>query len=313
MIRIFIFLMIVAISCDTKSIEITKDLNDEGNIISKYYHTDFPQDNLMSKHGFKSKPKSVKQIWYIAIEKDGKIIKGDKYGSGDENTIRGEENSDYQLNIDKRLDIFGVTENVFRNGLDKIKNVEWKGSRLSKSKNNKQGYKIWEQRKFLHSPYDYKWVFKYNSNAKVIKCNSYRFSSKLLSQKGLTLNEEWQNKDGKLYGQIEHKYNTKGNIIESIYENIFEQEFERNTYKYDKNANLIEERQYDFKGNLLEKTLYEYNQYDNIIKKTYFKSDKKSEYIRTYTYKYDDKNNWIERVYFEDGKVFLIIEREIEY
>ena len=78
-----------------------------------------------------------------------------------------------------------------------------------------------------------------------------------------------------------NSYDIADNLIETIYKN--NKETDKDTYKYDKNNNLLSEITY--KGNkIIRKTLYTYDSYQNLIRIEEYNNEMTFIYERTFTY-----------------------------
>jgi YD repeat-containing protein len=87
------------------------------------------------------------------------------------------------------------------------------------------------------------------------------------------------------------------------------------TYKYDEKANLLESDDYnvEYDNSLLNKSIYQYDNNNNLTKLSSYNADGKLMEQDIYNYSFDKAGNWIKQVTIKNGKANLIAEREIEY
>lgn len=125
------------------------------------------------------------------------------------------------------------------------------------------------------------------------------------------------NAKGKLEEKQSFIYDEKNNLVENIVYNEPGFMPQKTSFLYDQKSNLIEKKRYNTDGQLLEKDTHEYT-YDsnnNLIeeKHSHFylgtnESNESSKYLT-----FDRKGNWTEKLFFENGKLYSIIERVFEY
>ncbi|OJJ15371.1 hypothetical protein BKI52_38810 [marine bacterium AO1-C] len=283
----------------------------------------FPQyKTTMEVYGLKKKPEFMYSIYYSVLEKDGKILRWKKKGKwtsafregGYERKAGGHhEGLGDSLLIGKTIELTGLAENIFNKDFHEIDKTIWEMKAGSSFPiNNDKGYIKEYYRTINDSLYNYKWIFEYNPEGKITSLSTYQYDTLFLHKNELKRKYEWQNKDGKLYQKIEYKYDKTWNVIERIVKNEQGKTKQRNVYKYGRGNRRIEDRQYNAQGDLTDKVLYEYNSRGNITKKSVFKSGDTPEYVRTYEYDTDGWN-WTERIYYENGRPFLIVDRGFVY
>jgi|GEM_PF-189584 len=122
----------------------------------------------------------------------------------------------------------------------------------------------------------------YDSDGNVCRKDIYKYDDR-----GHKKEKKCYDSDGKVFFNSFYKCDDYGNIIEDVFYLFGELNYII-TYKYDKNANIIEETRYNADGSLKEKS--------------------------TYIYKFDNKENWVKKIIiFNNGIPAIVIEREIEY
>jgi hypothetical protein len=198
-----------------------------------------------------------------------------------------------------------------------------------------------------------RYFYSYNENVNLINISVYNISDSLLEvtrfyndMSGRPLKEVKLDASGDTLFIFNSKYDTLGNLIEKTFNNKRYDYNRMELYKYDKNANNIEKSWYSF-GNKLEysweyeydslnrlikerdyprgdifdtstyfnQTEYNYDKFNNVIKKTISRPGNKSCVITNFNYKYDNNFNWIvmeeHKSSFQD--IICIVKREIKY
>lgn len=142
---------------------------------------------------------------------------------------------------------------------------------------------------------------------------------------------------------IINKYDDYGNKIVTELYSEKKKFIEKETFKYDKNGKLIEKVFYDSPNNFSRKIVYIYNNRGDMVEKSHYQKNGELLERDTYEFKYDifenfieekhfkyylgaketnesskyfnfdEYGNWREKLFYKDGKLHSIIEREIEY
>ncbi len=202
LIWILLTLFIGFTSCEKENIEKNQNLK----------KTDWAKYNL------KGKVKSFTNFSYEAIERFGKIEKGEKidYDLGN-----------FQIKYNDKGNIIEENRYNLDGSLDEKSTYQYKydtkGNKIEKNEYNSDG------------SLSYKKVYKYDSKGNLIEGNDYYSNGKL---------------------DKNYKYDTKGNIIEEnnyIYDGSLVKKY---TYKYDNKGNRIESNEYDSDGILNIKYIY---------------------------------------------------------
>ena len=137
-----------------------------------------------------------------------------------------------------------------------------------------------EKNKYIDSSLVEKTIYKYDKRNRLVETNRYEGSGRLEKTYTYKYDESWdqivEENDGisKIY-----KYDEKGNLIKTIYYNDGKYS-DGNSYEYDENNNLIEERD--------ALVIYKYSDLDKI-------------------------GNWKKSTLYQNNKPINIIEREIQY
>ena len=181
-------------------------------ILSVLYLVSYGQlekKNDLTEENLKGKVKSIKENTYEAVEKFGKIEKGNVFydGFSSPSTIIYNEKRDKieqnNYNSDSRLD----SKTTYK--------YDEKGNNIEKNNYYSDG------------SLNYKTTYKYDEKGNMIEANFY-------------------NSDGSLSFKLTYKYDEKGNMIEATYYNSDGRLDSKTTYKYeyDKNNNWTQRIQY---------------------------------------------------------------------
>lgn len=170
--------------------------------------------------------------------------------------------------------------------------------------------------------------------AKTLVENSY-------DDQGRLIEERMSNLTGPV--RIVHRYDKAGNKIESGMYASKKRMLERETYMYDEKGRMTENSifegqdflrikismSYDDKGHLIMKSRYstdgqllerethefEYDTFDNLVMEKHQKfhagADQSSE-MHIYS-NFDENGNWLKKLYYRDGSIQFVVEREIRY
>jgi uncharacterized protein RhaS with RHS repeats len=86
------------------------------------------------------------------------------------------------------------------------------------------------------------------------------------------------------------------------------------SYEYDNENNLVEEKRYNADGTLYATITYRYDGRKNRTERKYYdKYDGANGIMSAFKYEYDEVGNWIRCVEYNDGVPVLLIEREYTY
>ncbi|MDQ3048674.1 MAG: hypothetical protein M3R27_14085 [Bacteroidota bacterium] len=251
----------------------------------------------------------LRQDYYKAEEKEGKIVQGEKSGNDENNfLIRYNEQGDM------------IEKNAFyRDGTLLYK--------LTFSY-DKEG-KLTEENRFnSDGTTNYKKKYTYSGNIREV--TSYKADGEMYSkdtvftdQNGNDIAIRNYNQNNTLTLKVDYKYDSKRNVIEKIHNG-------EGTY-------TVINSTYDEKGNSLQDSLYshlfsaaftdttrvkrslKYDTQNNTTEIVYFypkakyTNDQKTSTTETFKYVYDEKNNWISKTCFEDGKPTYLALRKIIY
>lgn len=276
----------------------------------------------LEKRGFKGKVKSIKSTTYKAIEKFGKIQKGEE--------------------VDKLLSIFNEKGNFTERIYSKNGKIDSKQTYIYNDKGN-----IIEQKEYdsdgnlkLQTTYNYddngnkieentfggyqtqKTTYKYDDKRREVESlitlsfqgingSAELRITKEYDQKGNIIEEKNYNNHNKLSSKGIYTYDERGNKIKEIFINLDSKKpEEKNIYIYDKNNNKIEVQKY-ISENLSEKTTIKYDEKGNILEEHITDFNIKTSF--KIVYKNDKTGNPIEKVYYNNGILYMIDEIEIEY
>lgn len=276
----------------------------------------------LEKRGFKGKVKSIKSTTYKAIEKFGKIQKGEE--------------------VDKLLSIFSEKGNFTERIYSKNGKIDSKQTYIYNDKGN-----IIEQKEYdsdgnlkLQTTYNYddngnkieentfggyqtqKTTYKYDDKRREVESlitlsfqgingSAELRITKEYDQKGNIIEEKNYNNHNKLSSKGIYTYDERGNKIKEIFINLDSKKpEEKNIYIYDKNNNKIEVQKY-ISENLSEKTTIKYDEKGNILEEHITDFNIKTSF--KIVYKNDKTGNPIEKVYYNNGILYMIDEIEIEY
>lgn len=148
----------------------------------------------------------------------------------------------------------------------------------------------------------------------------------VFNKHGNKIEEFWYDSNGNILLKNTYKYDRKRNIVEQ--NGDFKKKF---TYEYDEKGNKTKEIICDFDGGLICTITYVFDEKGNRTEKNVYDSNGNLEFRYTYkddvkekelsdtknkyvyTYKYDQKGSWIEKIEYENDIPKIITEREIEY
>jgi antitoxin component YwqK of YwqJK toxin-antitoxin module len=257
------------------------------------------------KDGLKGKVKSIREITYEAVEKFGKLTKGEIFCDESGCFV-------YQRKYDTKGNKIEENRYYSNGSLDDKYTYKY----------DDKGNLTEENRYKSNGSLDWKKTYKYDGKGNRTELNIYDSDGSLdreytykYDDKGNLIEENYYNSNGSLSWKYTYKYDGKGNNIEY---NVYEDGSldSKKTYKYDDKGNCIEMTEYNSDGSLKKKDTYKVAVQDDEVKKNIhklldgiFSSNK--------TYKYDDKGNWIEEISYDeiyyDTDTPIITERTIEY
>ncbi len=286
---VLLTLLIGFTSCEKEDLGIqnTEQTEDSGTKNLK------PTNEYWDYVNLKGRVKSVTQFTYQAVDKLGKIEKGEKK-SFDNFKVKYTSNG-YLIKI----------ELYKPNGsLEKKRTYKYdsKGNQIEKKMYNSDG------------SLDEKVIFYYNSEGKRTVSKMYSNDDFLLKtmyyrydNKGY-LTEKKESNFMEVLTNWTFKYDNKGNLIEKHNHS----KFYKWTYKYDNKEGIIEQNKYSA-GKLDWRYTYQYDSNGNITERDKYDADENLIEKYTHKFEYDKKENWIKKITYLDGKPSLIIEREYEY
>lgn len=261
--------------------------------------------NDICKNNLKGRVRSLRETSYAAIDRFGEISKG---------AIARRmffENNYYQL---FNHDGFLISEIEYENNGD----IESR-STFMYDIHDRLIEEVWYNE---NGNIDMKWLSKFDKSGNIIESIGYdsigALNSKYIytyDKNGNKISECNYDSNGDLDSKSYYKYDNEGNELEDIqYDSKGNIDYKINR-RFDKRGNESERvyKRYFLGDEYFSKSLKKYDNRDNIIEDTDYKSDGSIEEKLGYVYSYDKKGNWISRVCYIDEKPKFIIEREIEY
>lgn len=279
------------------------------------------EENDWKKNNLYGKVKSVREISYEAVEKDGKIQKGAICVS------------------------FCANSHSFYNSkgnlLEQILYIEEKLFLTIHYQYDNKGYKMEENFYDEQDEHSFKIVFEYDKNGNLITESSFFFPDGYLNNKltyrydekgrkierknrdnnkyetyqyngNLTEKKEYY-PDGSLSLQRIYQYDHKGNLTEETINDANGDLHQKNTYKYDRKGRKTERSQYNSEAILHTHHTFKYNTQGNLTEEKQCNPKNNHCTIHTFQYQYDPQGNWIKCVEFLNKKPYEITERVIEY
>jgi hypothetical protein len=166
-------------------------------------------------------------------------------------------------------------------------------------------------------------IFQYNSNNDIIEENCFDSNNKLSSKikykydiKGNKIEESNYNSDGSLFKKTTSEYDINNREIETnFYQPNNESEYvnQKNTHKYDGKGNLIESKYCADDGLNCSTSTFKHNENGDIIEHTDFSLSNMKVSLNSYKFEYDKNGNWIKKIIFYNDEPKTIIERKIKY
>lgn len=254
----------------------------------------FGQSFLDKNLNFKGAVKTVIQYEFKAIEKDGKIIKGDtiecselKYEFDNQNRLLKEQ---YCL-----MDFLSSYKYEYDENGRLIQRMNF--DRLDRQyKYDTSDYQV-QELMFDSEGLMGSWSYKYDNKGNRIERIGYLGES--FVERWITHFDQYNRKIKKFmvdeepdsiptYQVITFEYDTKGRLTKTLTTNPETKVQAISTYKYDTKDNLIEH--------------YSKNDFQRGV-----------EELKSYKYQFDKKGNWTQRIEYINSKPTIITERKIEY
>jgi len=288
----------------------------------------YPQKSDIEIMGLKGKVKSVKQITYDVVKKNGEIHKG-RISKNSSSHLYHVFNKDgfntevYYYDTSNSESIFD-TKNTFK--YDDENRLKKKSTSLDGSLSSEKIYRYDDRGNLTE-------MTENNSLGKIIRNNKHRYD-----EKGNKIEKIEYKPDGSLFYKHIYKYDDKGNKIEWRYYNsnlklIYKWKYKYNdkgyfihgkriysngksdlksTYKRNNEGVIIEWKQYE-NGILINNEEYKDDDRGNLIEQIILEKFNFVKKIITYKYEYDKNNNWIKRIIFLDKEPMSITEKTLEY
>lgn len=250
-----------------------------------------PNKTDWKKLNIKGKVKSISEISYLAIDKFGKIKKGNRAP----NPLW--EKTDYIFDTNGYL-------------LELIQSDSSKSYYYSES----YKYDIWENLIETSISGGSKYYYKYDNKGNKIELNTYLPNGQHESKHIYKYDEKDNMIEETLYYQESqpentlYKYDEKNNLIAINHYRSNGNCYSEVSYKYEDNNKIkaIWDNSYY--------SIYQYDDKGNLIVENSLNSDDKPLYGKTtYEYEYDRNGNWIKSIVFKNGFAEYILERKIEY
>ncbi len=244
-----------------------------------------------SEYNLRGKVKSLTEISYEVVERNGKIEIGERKRG--HRPIQGQ---DYQI--------------VFDNNGNKIVKIEYASDGSIENyvtyEYNKKGNKIEENVYDSDRRLERKWIYKYNNIGNLIE-ETYYFDGSLTSKrtneydkKGNRIEANIVNYIAGFEQKVTFEYDNEGNLIETNWYSSGGRTTSKltNKYKYDNKGNKIEENRYAFDSIFIFKRTYEYDNKGNQIERNQYDADGRVVNRQSYEYDYDKQGNWTWRIEF---------------
>lgn len=274
------------------------------------------------------KVKSVKQITYDVVNKNGEILKGQISKNTNSHLYHvfnknGFNTEVYNYDTSNSENVFD-TKNIFEyNNENRLK---MKCSSLDGGLFLEEIYRYDDRGNLME-------MIENNSLGKILRTIKYSYN-----EKGNEIEKNISKPDGSLLFKHVYKYDDKGNRIEWRYYDSDLKLIYKWKYKYNDKGYFIYGKRIYYNGKSDLKSTYKRNsegvmvvwkQYGNgtLINNEKYKDDDRGNLIEqkildrfgfvkkiiTYKYEYDKNNNWIKRILFINKKPIWITEKTIEY
>jgi hypothetical protein len=173
---------------------------------------------------------------------------------------------------------------------------------------------------YQYSSLESRWIYKYDENRFLTEIKEYKPDGKLSTSTILRYDENnnvfekiWYSRLLNRTSRYEYKYDKEGNEIECTSYRQNGDLFGKDVYTYDKKRNKITEIHYSDGDYIEYNHTYKYDKFNNITEKQYKTMNGLTDNIMTYKYEFDSHNNWVKKLYYENGDIFSITKRTIEY
>lgn len=260
------------------------------------------QKNDLQKYNLNGKVKSCTQWRYKAVEKNGKIEKGDKIYAKRVNyqTLFNERGNELERVIylsDKKeyKYIMKYDESECLIEIDVYSSEKLVGKVIFEYDENKNNIEMKEYN--ANGKLQSKYTFEYSPNGNKIKENGYGVDGSYIGHK-----KKFKYNNEKL---IEESTYYKGDLVQ------------KTVYEYKKGYKLGNTKKYEKDGSfmptLAESVVAKYDKNDNVTEKRIYYSENVLAYLVIYKYEYDKQKNWIKSTKYIDNIPYEIIERNIEY
>lgn len=276
---------------------------------------------------YTGKVKSMSYMFYEAIEKNQKIVKGNRkiedvfdYDSRVSFDTLGRRTEILYFRSD---DIPVYKEKYEYNGLICNKSIyDIKGNLLESDIliKNKHLKDVEIENNVSVDSLKQKYIYKYDDKDNLSKWEIYNSDDSLMSRRLYIYNEKnkltemkFENPDGttrisetRVYSDNEKKienrrFNENGELMNIVW------------YLYDDSGRKIEEKWGTSDGKIVDNSVMKYNENGNQVQMLFYTSEGKIHQKDIYQYKYDSMGNWTEKIIFRNDKALSIIEREINY
>ena len=157
-------------------------------------------------------------------------------------------------------------------------------------------------------------VYGYDKMGYKYRDGFYRF---IYDNNGNEIEHENLNSNSQLLERFTYKYDSRGNIIETVrYDpdpRVKEYNW-RETSKFNAGGDEKETYEYDANGKLSSKSFTKYDDKGNEIESTVYNSDGSFDLKIAYSYEYDNHGNWLRKIQYNGNGIQVIeFKREIEY
>jgi len=188
-------------------------------------------------------------------------------------------------------------------------------------------------------------VLKYDEHGNIIERNQFSPNGSLVFRMLYTydslsrmIESRWEDEQCNLMTRDEIEYDQYGNKIRSekfeddavsVRKTIYQYDTLNNqikfteykkgkvdlryTHKYDGNDNLIEVQWLDSLGQFGNKTIFEYNEKNDLLKECTLDKDDNLMIIKTFDYTFDQYGSWIEKRHYLNDSLIVVTRREITY
>lgn len=292
------------------------------SVLNKNPENDLERAKLMGE------VESVKETSFIAMEKAGSLVKGDRKREGQQET-------DFVMlynrkgNLAETLLYFSdeslAGKYIYSYDIQGNKvetKVYFPDGRLASrytyqydKEGNMTGAAAYQGDKFY-----FRDEYKNDKQGNRIEMTVYYSESGPLSRKNLyvyengnRIEEKRYNDDENISARFTYKFDESGNETQYNEHNSEGKLTFTWTYIYDDSGNRIESKNYDSKRNFLRKNTSRFDKYGNLIDIKNYKSDESLRREIEHRLEYDTKGNWVRKTTLINQVASYIIEREILY